>query len=153
MPRKRKQIDHAVERSKSAALSYEQFREDLMPSDDLTMFLKAHLHIEHKVIELLELVVADKRALDAMRLTFSQRVTLCQVLGLLDKQHTELLKKLGWLRNKFAHEPGTRISKEVRNQIRACLPKDEERYDGIVHADTQIARKPLTRSYRCSNAS
>ena len=54
----------------------------LFGEDELGVVVRAHIHIEAKLLELLELMVADPKHLERMDLDFGQRVNLAVALGL-----------------------------------------------------------------------
>ncbi|PRT06973.1 hypothetical protein C6356_00685 [Bacillus wiedmannii] len=72
--------------------------------DDLQIFLRGHLYIEHEIEKLLrnELVNPDFILTD--RFMFANKVKLAVALGLIPKDMAKTYNKLNTIRNKYAHE-------------------------------------------------
>jgi hypothetical protein len=92
----------------------------LFGEDDLGIVIRAHIHIEAKLLELLELLVTDSKYLERMNLDFGQRVNLAVALGL-KSEHAPALTALGTLRNAFAHRLDAQLSEERVNSLYAAL--------------------------------
>ena len=90
------QIDHAFCRA-------------LEGEDDLGVVVRAHIHIESKLINFINEKLTDLKTLN--RLRYSQRVELACELGL-NSEMKEPLKVLGEIRNNFAHK----INAQLNNQ-------------------------------------
>jgi hypothetical protein len=84
------------------------FFQALQAEDELGLVVRAHIHIEAKLIEFLE-VMADAESLGKMHLEFAQRVHLAVALGL-KEEHAKGLLALGALRNVFAHKLNSALS-------------------------------------------
>jgi hypothetical protein len=85
------------------------FLHSLFGEDELGVVVRAHIHVEAKLVELLQLLVVDAAALERMDLDFGQRVHLAVALGL-NPEHAPGLRALGSLRNAFAHRLDTQLS-------------------------------------------
>jgi hypothetical protein len=108
------------------------FIEALQGEDELGVVIRAHIHIEAKVLEFLELA-AEASALEKMGLDYAQRVHLAVALGL-KQEHAKGLHALGSLRNAFAHRLDSKLPDErVNNVYQALGPSDkaavQEAYD------------------------
>jgi hypothetical protein len=79
--------------------------------DELGMVVRAHIYVEARLLELLRKRVIHLEFLDKMRLGYAQRVDLAFALGL-KQQYAKPLHALGTLRNAFAHEPETHLTKD-----------------------------------------
>jgi hypothetical protein len=98
----------------------------LFGEDELGVVVRAHIHVEAKLQELLELLVVDTKYFERMRLPFGQRVNLAVALGL-QAEHAPALSALGTLRNAFAHHLDTKLSDERVNKLYDTLsPGDRE---------------------------
>ena len=86
----------------------ENFCQALAGEDDLGVVIRAQIHIESSVIDFINQKISDLKSL--RRLRFSERVELACELGL-NSELRSPLKKLGDLRNDFAHRLDTELSK------------------------------------------
>jgi hypothetical protein len=105
--------------------SEDKFVAALRGEDALGVVIRAHIHIEAKLVELLQLLL-DASALDRMRLDYAQRVHLAVALGL-KAEHAPPLLALGSLRNAFAHRIDTALdANRVENLYSTLSPTDKE---------------------------
>ena len=65
-----------------AGFTIDDFMEVLNGEDELGAVIRAHIHIEALLLELLRLLVKDEGALRKLNLEFSQSVDLAIALGL-----------------------------------------------------------------------
>jgi hypothetical protein len=100
--------------------SEDAFVRVLFGEDELGVVIRAHIHVEAKLVELLELLVSDPSHLERMDLDFAQRVNLAVALGL-KAEHAPALSALGRLRNAFAHRLSATISDDRVNGLYAAL--------------------------------
>jgi len=101
--------------------SEDAFVAALFGEDDLGVVVRGHIHVEAKLIELIDLMVADPKYLARMDLDFSQRVNLAVALGL-NPEHARSLLTLGTLRNAFAHRLDTQLSEDrVKQPVRSIV--------------------------------
>ena len=102
----------------------DEFIQSLQAEDELGLVVRAHIHIEARLIELLSLL-ADAKALEKIGLDYFQRVHLAVALGLKD-EHSKGLLALGTLRNAFAHKLGSSLTDtRVRNLYEALCADDK----------------------------
>ena len=87
----------------------EKFYQALAGEDDLGVVIRAQIHVESSVIEFINQKISDLKSL--RRLRFGQRVELACELGL-NSELKSPLKKLGDLRNDFAHKIYANLSKD-----------------------------------------
>jgi hypothetical protein len=92
----------------------------LFGEDELGVVVRAHIHVEAKLLELLALLVPDPTYLERMDLDFGQRVNLAVALGL-KAEHAPALSALGNLRNAVAHSLGAGLSEDRINSLYATL--------------------------------
>jgi hypothetical protein len=107
----------------------DEFMQSLQAEDELGLVVRAHIHIESKLIELLSLL-ADTKALERMELDYFQRVHLAVALGLRE-EHSKGLLALGTLRNAFAHRLGSSLTEaRIRNLYAALSATDKTTVQG-----------------------
>jgi hypothetical protein len=92
----------------------------LFGEDELGVVVRAHIHIEAQLVDLLGLLVIDVTYLERMNLDFSQQVNLAVALGL-DPDQAPTLSALGKLRNAFAHRLDTELSESRVNNLYEAL--------------------------------
>lgn len=106
--------------------SEEVFIAALFGEDELGVVVRAHIHIEATLLELLNLLVVDPKYLERMELDYAQRVNLAIALGL-DSSHASALSTMGTLRNAFAHKLGTELSESrVKNLYKTLSESDKK---------------------------
>lgn len=93
-----------------------QFHEELCEEDELGSVIRAHLHIERLLNELIDNLLEDPRALDELRLDFYGKVVLAAALGL-KKEYKAPIVGVGKIRNKYAHQIGFKITKSDANNL------------------------------------
>lgn len=108
----------------SAHQSEDAFIQSLQAEDELGLVIRAHIHIEAKLIEFLFLL-ADAKALERMDLEYSQRVHLAVALGL-KEEYSKGLLALGTIRNAFAHKLGSSLTESRVSNLYGALSSDEK---------------------------
>lgn len=109
-----------------AGESFDQdFFDALKSEDELGLVLRAHIHIEKKLTEFLE-VMAERAHLEKMTLDYSQKVHLAVALGL-KTDHAQGLYALGSIRNVFAHKLDSSLTDErLKNFYKALGPSEKD---------------------------
>lgn len=79
-----------------------RFYRDLATDDSITITVKGAIYVEREIRELLASQVYDPSMLDKIDLTYWHRIQLAVAFGLHPRFQSPL-KKLGEIRNKFAH--------------------------------------------------
>lgn len=85
------------------------FNEALMGQDELGAIIRAHIHIEHELIQFIEKHLKVPKALKDMQLDYNARIHLALALGLKPSLSSPL-KAVGTLRSAFAHKLGAILS-------------------------------------------
>ena len=93
-----------------------QFHEELCTEDELGSVIRAHLHIEQKLNELLKGLIPYAEEIDPLNLDFYSRVHLALAMGL-KKEYKNPLLNLGAIRNRLAHKKGYELSKSDANNF------------------------------------
>jgi hypothetical protein len=89
----------------------DDFTKALFGEDELGAVVRAHIHVEAKLLELIGVLVEDESYIRRLKLEFSQHVDLAVALGL-NADYAKGLRAFGNLRNDFAHKLDSRLSKE-----------------------------------------
>lgn len=115
----------------------DQFLNDLQREDEVGMVLRAHIHIEHAIIEILECVAPNYLYIDKVKLDYSRRVAIAVAFDAIRPDLYLPLINIGKLRNKFAHRLGYKIaSQDVDSFVRA-FAKDDLKIMTFIYEDTQ----------------
>jgi hypothetical protein len=88
-----------------------EFAEQLTAEDELGSVVRAHLHIEFHVDQLLAAVAPNPKAVETLALSYVGRVRLLNVFGF-GNNLTKPLIGLGQLRNKFAHRLNYKLTSQ-----------------------------------------
>lgn len=104
-------------------LTDDMFYEALLNEDELGSVLKAHLHVEYHIDEILNRLTPYPD--DLPTLDYYGKVCLICALGV-KKEYKPILHALGEIRNKFAHDPFYKINKSLTNNLYKTLPEESK---------------------------
>lgn len=121
--------------SQPAGSTIEDFIKVLNGEDELGAVIRAHIHIEALLLELLRLLVKDEGALRKLNLEFSQSVDLAIALGL-GPEHAKGLRAFGKLRNEFAHDLNSKLSDSRINNLYESLSTTDKEVVQLAYART-----------------
>ena len=105
------------------APTIDEFATQLIAEDELGSVMRAHLHIEHHMDQLVEAMVVHPPALKRLNLDFAGKVHLLEALGV-SKELTAPLLGLGSVRNRFAHRLNCKLTKDMMRDFYRSLGKD-----------------------------
>lgn len=101
--------------------------ESLKSEDDLGAVVRAHIHIEAALTELIESQLVAPEHLQKMDLEYHDRVKLALACGL-NERFAGPLNALGTLRNNFAHKLGMKLgANEVNSLYEAFGSEDKDK--------------------------
>ena len=101
-----------------------KFHKILQGEDDLGVVIRAHIHIEQQLNELLGLLCYNFNSLEKKAgLSYFKKVCLAEALGLMPEM-SEILKSLGNLRNDFAHKPDMEIDNSNASRLYDAFSSD-----------------------------
>jgi len=105
----------------------EAFYKALQSEDEMGQVIRAHIHIEYQLNELLKLLIPDYEILEKMenKLEFFQKAHLACALGLKNEALSPLLA-IGRLRNNFAHKLNTTLNHDRAKNLYETLSKNEK---------------------------
>ena len=103
----------------------ESFKSALFKDDDLGSVIRVHLHIEHHVNDILELLVPCPQYLKSVKLDYDGKVNLLPVLGV-KPENIRVLSALGTMRNKFAHNLNYKLDKSIVKSLYETLDSDSK---------------------------
>ncbi|MDQ6987716.1 MAG: hypothetical protein Q9M25_07935, partial [Mariprofundaceae bacterium] len=97
----------------------------LRDDDDLVAVVRSHLFVEIQVNRLIEGLLPYPCEIEKSRFGWPQRVELSLALGL-KAQYGAPLKKLGTIRNKFAHRPDAKLEEKDVKELYQCLHQEDK---------------------------
>ena len=100
-------------------------REALRHDDDLVAVVRSQLFVEMQVNRLIESLLPYPDEIERSRFGWPQRVELSLALGL-KAQYGAPLKKLGVIRNKFAHRPDATLEEKDVKALYQCLHQEDK---------------------------
>lgn len=104
----------------------DKFLAALNAEDDLGAVVRAHIHIESALNDLISLFFVEPKHIDMLKLEFHEKVTLAQACGL-RSQFAPPLNALGTLRNNFAHKLDAELGKsEVDSLYKSFDGEDKQ---------------------------
>lgn len=121
----------------------DEFIRVLSGEDELGAVLRAQIHIEALLLQLIGVLVKDEKYLRKLNLEFSQYVDLAVALGL-GPEHAMGLRAFGNLRNDFAHKLDSQLSKSRINSLYESLstPDKEVVQTAYRKTNTQLGVSP-----------
>ncbi|WP_415883805.1 hypothetical protein ACMXYN_04650 [Neptuniibacter sp. PT8_73] len=116
----------------SKKLTNELFEQALFNEDELGSVIKAHLHIEYLINEVLILLAPSPQHINSLKLDYAGKITLLCILGM-NPEFKPMLSTLGTMRNNFAHDPFYKLDKStVKNLYNSLPPVDKENFHNAV---------------------
>lgn len=106
-------------------LDEDDFQAALQGEDALGMVVRAHIHLERCLNELISALVKDAIFVDKMNLDYSQKVNLAVALGL-NASYGPALQVMGTLRNAFAHRADAILGRQEVNNLYKAFPADDK---------------------------
>jgi hypothetical protein len=97
----------------------------LFEEDELGAVIRCHIHIESAIDLLIENRVNNYNYISKMHLDYSQKIHLAIAIGL-PKEYAPALVSLGKIRNKFAHNLDTTISKSSMSDFYKAFPPTQK---------------------------
>lgn len=122
----------------------DEFLNDLQREDEVGLVLRAHIHIEHAIIELLEAGAPNSNLLKKANLNYDRKIIIAAAFNMIRADLLEPLEKIGKLRNKFAHRLGYKLSSEDVVPFINAFPKEDRKLMERIYADTR-AKSPAER--------
>jgi len=102
-----------------------QFLSVLYNEDELGSVIRGHILIESLLIQIVEQLIPEEKHLKKLNLDYDDTVTLAMCLGV-KEDAAPSLRSIGSLRNNFAHNPDTALTKEICNNLYSSLSKEQK---------------------------
>ena len=109
--------------SMSESLSIKaEFVTALLAEDEVGSVIRSHLYVEAQLSAFLEITVVEPKFLNELDLSYAKKVELACCLGF-DPKFRGALKRIGKLRNDFAHDLSSSLSERVVADLFNALPE------------------------------
>jgi len=128
-------------------LTDEQFFIDLNGEDDLGAVIRSQLHIEYELDQLLKKQIPNYSVLDKLHLDYEIKIVLAIAMEL-NQNYEKPLKGFGLIRNKFAHEPGFKLTKSDTNNLYNCFAKEDKEVIQAAFKNTNNKTKTPNNSFK-----
>jgi hypothetical protein len=99
-----------------------EFVAALLAEDEVGSVIRSHLYVEAQLTAFLELAVVEPKLLVDLDLSYAKKVELACCLGF-DPKFRGALKRIGKLRNDFAHDLSSSLSQQVVSDLYNALPE------------------------------
>ena len=98
----------------------------LRGEDDLGVVIRAHILIESKLEAFLRRRIPRYKYLEEKRFSYAAKIDLALAMGL-NPRFSAPLRKLGQIRNDFAHKPGMKLSNRHVTDLFGALDAEDRR--------------------------
>jgi len=137
-------ISHMKAMPSYAAIKSE-FVTALLAEDEVGCVIRSHLYVEAQLDSFLELAVVDPSFLATLDLSYAKKVELACCLGF-DSKFRGPLKRIGKLRNDFAHDLSSSLTQQVVSDLYNALPEFGRQAVhisvGLLHELCKVVEKP-----------
>lgn len=117
----------------------------LLAEDEVGSVIRSHLYVEAQLTAFLELTVVEPKFLADLDLSYAKKVELACCLGF-DPKFRGALKRIGKLRNDFAHDLSSSLSQQVVSDIYNALPEFGQKAVhisvGLLHQMCKVIPQP-----------
>ena len=122
-----------------------EFIKALLAEDEVGCVIRSHLYVEAQIDSFLELVVVDSKFLDNLDLSYTKKIELACCLGF-DAQFRGALKRIGKLRNDFAHDLSSTLTQQVVSDLFNAMPEFGRQAVhisvGLLHELCKVSNQP-----------
>jgi hypothetical protein len=129
-----------MQKSIESMIDHEMLTEVLNGEDDLGAVIRAHIHIESLLNNLIESHFEFPEQLKKLNLEFHQKIIIAQAIGLKPEYATPL-SALGTLRNNFAHRLDTKLGKNEIESLYKSFKGDDKQIIQNAYMRTKKAFK------------
>lgn len=111
-----------IETCEQFSFDYTKFDKDMRSGDIITIVLKAHLYLEHVLIQTLSDAFSNPEAIELRRMNFPAKLELCIALGLLPELWSKPVRTINEMRNTVAHRLEFQFDDSERLKLFNLLP-------------------------------
>lgn len=116
----------------------------LLSDDDLIAVVRSHIYVERLVNRLIDSLLPYPDSFSGARINFSHKIDLALALGL-KQQFGPPLKKIGSIRNQFAHEAEAKITKKNVTDLFNTLDREEKE---LLHESLRLTEEKTKSSVK-----
>jgi hypothetical protein len=101
-----------------------RLKEDVTFSGDTVVtVIKAHLYLEHVIMQTLTEAFKVPDVVDFRRISFPAKLDLCVALGIYPKPWREIISRVNEMRNRVAHKLDVQVSEHAKRELWEMLPE------------------------------
>jgi hypothetical protein len=101
-----------------------RLKEDVTFSGDTVVtVIKAHLYLEHVIMQTLTEALKVPDVVDFRRMSFPAKLDLCVALGIYPKPWREIISRVNEMRNRVAHKLDVQVSEHAKRELWEMLPE------------------------------
>jgi len=135
-------VKKQLRKALNGSLYFPTLMTHLNAEDPLALVLRGHLYVEAVLIKQIEAVIVDKKAFTCARLPFPTKIKIAVALGRIDRDDARGFNALNDLRNDFAHNVETKLTKQdEENLYNALSPGQRKMIKGPRTAETAFLRR------------
>lgn len=127
-PQTEKLIREALEEGENKIADFNkdlaQFLEDTAGENILQIILRGHLYIERQLTSFLELALKEPREVIKERTSYGNKLSLAYAIGILSKDDKDTCKKIGDIRNSYAHKWGFELTEDEFDKLISTFTGD-----------------------------
>jgi hypothetical protein len=91
--------------------------------DTVVTVIKAHLYLEHIIMQTLTEAFKVPDVVDFRRMSFPAKLDLCVALGIYPQPWREIISRVNEMRNRVAHKLDTQVSEHAKRELWEMLPE------------------------------
>ena len=101
-----------------------RLKEDVTFSGDtVVMVIKAHLYLEHVIMQTLTEAFKEPDVVDFRRMSFPAKLDLCVALGIYPKPWREIISRVNEMHNRVAHKLDVQVTEHAKRELWEMLPE------------------------------
>lgn len=116
------ECDKAQKAAEVFCFDVEKFKRDMKSDDTMTIIVRAHLHLEHVIIQLIVESLVHPDAIALGKLSFPSKCDLAIALGLIPRNWRTAIIGINEVRNRVAHRLDFSFSLDDEKKIKRSMP-------------------------------
>ena len=101
-----------------------RLKEDVAFSGDTVVtVIKAHLYLEHVIMQTLTEAFKVPDVVDFRRMSFPAKLDLCVALGIYPRPWREVISRVNEMRNRVAHKLDAQVTEHAKRELWEMLPE------------------------------
>ena len=124
-------MDDDLERAKEDEINAVTFSFDIsrlkedvgFSGDTVVTVIKAHLYLEHVIMQTLTEAFKVPDVVDFRRMSFPAKLDLCVALGIYPRPWREIVSRVNEMRNRVAHKLDAQVTEHAKRELWEMLPE------------------------------